>query len=346
MKTEQTEMEPRHTDEKGLMSIAVNDGRAMGQRMGGLLILLVLAGLWGGCLSDDDGKQVMEIPLIEAPEWIVGQWWLYTIVTPDFPDEAVRLVVADDQTENATAYMLTTAEIAQARRHAVLNHNPFLGRILKDNLSTFENGVPQSFLSFPIVEGAAWEFTLFSTQWNATANSVDSTSKIAEIEARAADGATLLYRYDAEVGWFRTLTWTDAGGIEQVKMSFADGGLNHTGEVYFIRAGDLYSGEWDGPDIEMRDTLLTGDHPRDGEWDDMIYFLDATCQGGTITFALRDNSALNGVEESWGPGESEHGTIGVIPSPSDEYLLTLSMTGSSHFRLLIAGAVLETYSLT
>ena len=129
-------------------------------------------------------------------------------------------------------------------------------------------------------------------------------------------------------------------------MSFADGGLNHTGEVYFIRAGDLYSGEWDGPDIEIRETLLTGDHPRDGEWDDMIYFLDATCQGGTISFALRDNSALSGAEESWGPGESEHGTIGVIPSPSDEYLLTLSMTGSSHFRLLIAGAVLETYSLT
>ena len=317
----------------------------MGQRMGSLLMLLVLGGLWTGCLSDDDDEQKMETAPIETPQWVIGQWWLYTIVTPEFSDEAVRLVVADDQTENATAYVITTAEIAQARRHAVLNHNPFLGRILKDNLSTFENGAPQSVLSFPLIEGAAWDFTLFSTQWNATVRSVDLTSKTADINAVAADGASLFYRYDADVGWFQSLTWTDAGGIEQVKMSYADGGLNHTGEVYFIRAGDLYAGEWDGPDIEVRETLLVGSHPRDGDWDDVIYFLDAECQGGTITFSLRDNSALSGAEGSWGPGESEYGTIGVIPSPSDEYLLALSMTGSSHFRLLIAGAVLETYSL-
>lgn len=317
----------------------------MGQRIGGLLMLLVLGGMWAGCLSDGDDEQVFDKPIIETPEWVVGQWWLYTIVTPEFPDEAVRLVVADDQAENATAYTLTTAEIAQARRHAVLNHNPFLGRILKDNLSTFENGVPQSVLSFPITEGLTWDFTLFSLQWNATARSVNTMSQIAEVEAIGADGSTLFYRYDSEIEWFRTLTWTDAEGIEQVKMSYADGGLNHTGEVYFIRAGDLYAGEWDGPDVEVRETLLVGSHPRDGDWDDMIYFLDAECQGGTITFSLRDNSALSGAEGSWGPGESEYGTIGVIPSPSDEYLLALSMTGSSHFRLLIAGAVLETYSL-
>jgi len=311
-----------------------------------MLMLLVLAGLWTGCLSDDDDEQKTETALIETPQWVVGQWWLYTIVTPEFPDEAVRLVVADDQTENASEYMVTTAELAQARRHAVLNHNPFLGRILKDNLSTFENGVPQSILSFPLIQDETWEFTLFSTRWNATTSYVDSTSMIAEITAVAADGARLTYQYDVNVGWFRSLTWTDAEGIEQVKMSYADGGLNHTGEVYFIRAGDLYASEWNGPDIEVRETLFVGEHPRDGDWDDMIYFLDAECGGGTISFALRDNSALSGVEESWGPGESESGTIGVIPSPSDEYLLALTMTGSSHFRLLIAGAVLETYSLS
>ena len=318
----------------------------MGQRMGSLLMLLVLGGMWAGCLSDDDDEQVFDTSTIETPEWVVGQWWLYTIVTPEFPDEAVRLVVADDQAENATAYMLATAELAQARRHAVLNHNPFLGRILKDNLSTFENGVPQSVLNFPLIQGSAWEFTLFSTQWNATASSVDSVSKIADIDAVAVDGSSITYRYDSDVGWFRSLTWTDAEGVEQVKMSYADGGLNHTGEVYFIRAGDLYADEWSGPDVEVRETLLVGDHPRDGDWDMMIYFLDAECEGGTITFALRDNSSPSGVEESWGPGESEFGTIGVMPSPSDEYLLILSMTGTSHFRLLIAGGVLETHTLT
>ena len=53
----------------------------------------------------------------------------------------LRLVVATtDVEEDGTAYMLAISSIGEARRHAVLNHNPFLGRITHEHLSPFENG--------------------------------------------------------------------------------------------------------------------------------------------------------------------------------------------------------------
>ena len=37
----------------------------------------------------------------------------------------------------------------EAQRHAVVNHNPFLGRVTFDQLSVYENGEPQRVFNFP-----------------------------------------------------------------------------------------------------------------------------------------------------------------------------------------------------
>ena len=63
-----------------------------------------------------------------------GDWWLYTFSTPDYSDDTARLVVASTSEEDGTAYMLAISSLTEARRHAVLNHNPFLGRITHSDL--------------------------------------------------------------------------------------------------------------------------------------------------------------------------------------------------------------------
>ena len=110
-----------------------------------LMVLLMLSVSLAGCL--ESGSSLNNGPgdpdLSQPAEWQVGQWWLYTFSTPEWEDDSARLVVAEDDAEDGTAYMLAISSEREAKRHAVLNHNPFLGRITHDNLSAYENGNPQ-----------------------------------------------------------------------------------------------------------------------------------------------------------------------------------------------------------
>jgi len=306
-----------------------------------LLVVTALSGCSGisGIVGGSDS--------VEVPTWEVGDWWLYTFSTPDYSDDTTRLVVASVSEENNTSYMLAISSLTEARRHAVLNHNPFLGRMTQEDLSAYENGEAQTVMDFPLEEDKTWGFTLFSLEWSASVWSISGNS--VTIGANADDGSHLEYVYDGDVGFFSTFVWTDSSGVQQMRMMLADSGEGHSGDVYFVRGGDLYSDVWEdtGPDIEVRDTFFVSDHPSDGEWDEMIYFLDAECGGGssTISLTLRDHGSLSALERIWGPGASESGTLGTIPYPSEEYTLTATFTGDTYLRLKIAGGITTSWSL-
>ena len=311
------------------------------------LTCLMLTCLLAGCIETGDSSGASSSNDIPSPDWEIGDWWLYTFSTPDYSDDTARLVVASDSEEGGTAYMLAISSVGEARRHAVLNHNPFLGRITHENLSTFENGVPQPVLNFPLSKGASWEFGLFSIDW--TANIISISGGVAVISAISSEGSTLDYVYDSNSRFFKSFIWTDSSGVVQLRMMLADEGTSHSGDVYFVRGGDLYSNIWDesGTDFEFQDSFFVSDHPNDGEWDEMIYFLDASCGGGSssITLTLRDHSSISALERVWGPGASESGTLGTIPYPSEEYTLTATFTGESYLRLMFAGGITQSWSL-
>ena len=132
-------------------------------------------------------------------------------------------------------------------------------------------------------------------------------------------------------------------------MMHVDYGTGHTGDVYFVRGGDLFGDTWenDGPDFEVQDSFFVNGHPNDGDWDEMIYFLDANCGGGSssISLTLRDHMSASVLERIWGPSSSESGTLGTIAYPSEEYTLTLTFTGDSYLRLLVAGGITQSWSL-
>ena len=308
---------------------------------------LFLGTILSGCTALNDDTSSNDSNIINAPAWEVGENWLYTFSTPEYSDDTARLVVASDNEENGTAYMLSISSLTEARRHAVLNHNPFLGRITHSDLSTYENGIPQPVLSFPLESGKSWAYTLFNIEWSANVVSIEEN--IAVIQASSSDGSKLIYSYDSEIKFFRTFSWSDMENIEQLKMMFVDKGDIFVGDTYFVRGGDLFSNTWqnDGPDLEIQDSFLVSDHPNDGEWDEMIYFLDAECGGGSssISLTLRDHLSVSALERIWGPGSSESGTLGTIPYPSEEYTLTATFTGDSMLRLIFAGGITQTWTL-
>ena len=100
--------------------------------------------------------------------------------------------------------MLAISSEREAKRHAVLNHNPFLGRITHDNLSAYENGAPQSVLNFPLEVGKSWSFTLFGIDWNTEVIGLNNGK--ASLSATSTDGQTLTYSYDGWAGFLGSLT--------------------------------------------------------------------------------------------------------------------------------------------
>ncbi len=322
-----------------------------------LVVLLLCAGL-SGCISGGgDSNDLDEDDPFQAPVWEVGDWWLYTFTTPEFSDDTARLGVTEEDAEGGTAYMLGISNHIEARRYAVLNHNPFLGRITHDNLSTFENGVPQPVFMFPFQKGDYWNFTLFSTEWDASVTEVIFESngvtkqRLALITSSAADGSRLDYMFDESSGFLRSMVWTDSSGVVQLNMQQATFGTGHQGEVWFIRGGDLYSGSWEHssglPEIEVRDTFFVSDHPSGDSWDQMIYWLSAEMGGGssTGTLTLRDHTSATALARQWGPGAAEQGQLGTIPYPSGDYTLTLTLTGDASVSIIVAGGITESWML-
>ena len=311
------------------------------------MVILFFSTMLSGCTALENNTNSNSDNVIDVPTWEIGENWLYTFTTPEYSDDTAKLVVASDNEEEGTAYMLTISSLTEARRHAVLNHNPFLGRMTHSDLSTYENGVPQLVMDFPLELSKSWTYTLFDMEWNANVISIDKN--IAVIQASSDEGSKLVYSYDTEIEFFRMFTWTDNENIEQLKMMFVEKGSIYSGDVYFVRGGDLYSNTWqsNGPDIEIEDSFLVSNHPNDGEWDEMIYFLDAECGSGSssITLTLRDHLSATALFRAYGPGSSELGTLGTIPYPTEEYTLTATLTGESMLRLIFAGGITQSWTL-
>ena len=312
-----------------------------------VMVILFFSTMLSGCTALENNTNSNSDNVIDVPTWEIGENWLYTFTTPEYSDDTAKLVVASDNEEEGTAYMLTISSLTEARRHAVLNHNPFLGRMTHSDLSTYENGVPQLVMDFPLELSKSWTYTLFDMEWNA--NVISIVQNIAVIQASSDEGSKLIYSYDAEIEFFRMFTWTDNENIEQLKMMFVEKGDIYSGDVYFVRGGDLYSNTWqsNGPDIEIEDSFLVSNHPNDGEWDEMIYFLDAECGSGSssITLTLRDHLSATALFRAYGPGSSELGTLGTIPYPTEEYTLTATLTGDSMLRLIFAGGITQSWTL-
>jgi len=117
----------------------------------GVILVILLTSMTGCTAVTDSITGNSSSEEISVPTWELGDYWLYTFSTPDYSDDTTKLVVATtDIEEGGTAYMLAISSIGEARRHAVLNHNPFLVRITHDQLSPFENGEAKDVLDFPL----------------------------------------------------------------------------------------------------------------------------------------------------------------------------------------------------
>lgn len=306
-----------------------------------LLTLTLLSSITSGCIGGIGGSGDTSEQSVEVPTWQVGQWWMYVFSTPEYGDTTTTLIVTQSDAADGSAYMLGIDSQTEARKHAVLNFNPFLGRMTHDNLSVYEGGESQQVFSFPFKRGNQWNFSLFGHD-NWLAEVLDVSSGLAVITANSESGGKIMYTFDAGFGFLSNFHWDDIDGTTQMQMTSADQqGSNFAGDAYFIRATDLYDESFESLDGELYDTFFDSGHPRDEEFDHLVWYLDVEiASGGQGTLTLKDHSGVTPLARVWGPSSSESSTIGTIPSNTGEYSITLTLSGSSsRVHLIIAGGL-------
>ena len=294
-----------------------------------VVLLLLAAGCLGASPGGDDGDGA---GAIAAPVWETGQWWTYAVVIPEA--EVVTTMVIGDVDE--TDYHLGSSRLVDAQRHAVLNHNPALGRIRVADMALYEKNEPQLLLQFPLETGASWNFSLFGVErFDATITAV--VDGRATTVAESPSGDRLEYVYHRASGWLTSFVHSEAGG-ELLRMTLVEAGTGYSGEAWFCRGGDLYEGEFSGPDFEFYDTAFANDgHVRYGPWSYVVYWLEEDIRSGSGELVLRDHDGAQ-LTRVYAPGNSHRG-LGVVTGASGNWTLQVSLSGNADVRLVVAGAI-------
>ena len=310
-----------------------------------LLVGIILSTSLAGCMtSGSNSSDFDEMDEYYTPQWEIGDWWLYTFITPEFGEDSARLVVAENNTDEE-AWMLAISSLKEAQRHAVVSHNPFLGRMTWDNLSAYENGIPQPVFSFPLSKGKTWQFELFGSTWQAE---VTSTLDRKATVSCSGDGGEIIYTYSHDAAFFTTFSHFDSEGELRLQMQMNNFGSNHEGDVWFIRATDLFEERYENLDGEAYDTFFDSGHPSGEGFDKLVWYLDVEIGGGPSqgTISVKDHAGATPLARAWGPSSTEKGTLGTIPSNSGEYSVTATLSGGSSFiHLKVAGGLQSQWTL-
>ena len=315
-----------------------------------LLSLLMLTVSLAGCINDEgtgtSGIGDTTEDELALPNWQIGDQWLYTFITPEFGEDSARLVVADVR-EDDGLFMLGISSEGEAQRLAVINHNPFLGRVTMDGLSVYENGEPQAVFNFPWAVGNTWSFTLLGQQWSATTDNIYNGE--VTVSATSSDGHSLDYVFSGRQGFIKTLVWANGEGIVNLQMNLNLKDTGYSGDVFFYRAGDLHDNMYEENDQEIYDSFFDDGYSPNEAWDTLVWYLDVEIddKGGNGHLTISDQQdGSSPFTRAWGTGATEKGSFGTIPSKTGEHRITLTLQGESSFvHLKVAGALVRTWSL-
>ena len=119
--------------------------------------MLFLGTTISGCLGDSFSNNTDDIS-ISSPIWAKSDFWEYSVKTSNLEISTTMVVSIDN---DATDYYIGTGSLEDAKRHAVLNHNPALGRVQMSDFSVYENNEPQKIIDFPLKTSKSWSFALY-----------------------------------------------------------------------------------------------------------------------------------------------------------------------------------------
>ena len=294
-----------------------------------------------GCLGDGFSNNTEDISM-SSPIWIKSDFWEYSVKTSNLEISTTMVVSIDN---DATDYYVGAGSLEDAKRHAVLNHNPALGRVQMSDFAVYENNEPQKIIDFPLKTSKSWSFSLYGEN-EFVASVLEIENGLAEISAVSDSGARIHYIFSQEARWFSYFEFTNANGEAILSMELANYGTGFTGNAYFCRGGDLYDKEFEGPDLEVYDTVYISEgHQRYGNWNFILYFLEANTGGsGSGELTLKDHLGTELLFETFSPGVTKN-EMGSVEGNSGNWTFEIALSGDSYVRMRIAGAIQYTYAV-
>ena len=305
------------------------------------IIMLFLGTTISGCLGDSFSNNADDISM-SSPTWIKSDFWEYSVKTSNLEISTTMVVSIDN---DATDYYVGAGTLEDAKRHAVLNHNPALGRVQMSDFAVYENNEPQKIIDFPLKTSKSWSFSLYGEN-EFVASVIEIEKGLAEISAVSDSGARISYIFSQEARWFSYFEFTSANGETILSMELANYGTGFTGNAYFCRGGDLYDKEFEGPDLEVYDTVYVSEgHQRYGNWNYILYFLEANTGGsGSGELTLKDHFGTEVLVETFSPGVTKN-EMGSVEGNSGNWTFEIALSGDSYVRMRIAGAIQYTYAV-
>ena len=313
----------------------------MKEGLTGVTILILLTTMFSGCLENGLFGNEKDNLSIDSPEWEKGDFWEYSVTIDNKQFSTIMVVSIDDDDSD---YYIGTKNLDDAKRHAVLNYNPAIGRIQMSDFSIYENNTPQKIADFPLKQDKSWEFGLYGENFKASV--IDITETKAEISANAESGAFIKYTFDKNTRWLNNFEYTNSNGEVILIMNLGNYGSGYTGNSYFCRGGDLFDEEFIGPDVGVYDTqFANGGHERYGPWNYIVYYLEADIgSSGSGELVLRDQEGTEVLIETFSPGTNQH-IMGTVAGTSGNWTLEISLSGNADVRARIAGSIQYTYSV-
>jgi hypothetical protein len=305
------------------------------------LLSLFLGSTLSGCLSDGFSNNENDIS-IYTPNWTKSDFWEYSVKTSNLEVSTTMVVTIDN---DATDYYIGAGSLEDAKRHAVLNHNPALGRVQMSDYSVYENNQPQKIIDFPLKNSKSWSFSLYGED-EFVASVIGIENGLAEISAISNTGARISYIFSQEARWFSYFEFNNANGETVLSMELANYGTGFTGNAYFCRGGDLYDKEFEGPDLELYDTAYISEgHQRYGNWNYILYYIETdigSSGGGELVLRDHESAAIETLVFNSGTKQRIEGTV---EGSSGNWTLEISLSGDSYVRARIAGAIQYTYAV-
>ena len=175
----------------------------MKQPLSVITILIMVSTVSAGCLENGLFGNDKDNLSLASPTWEKGDFWEYSITVDDKQFSTTMVVSVDDDDSD---YYIGAGNLGDAKRHAVLNYNPALGRVQMSDYAIYENNIPQKIADFPLKQDNSWEFSLYGEDFKASV--IDITESVAEISANSNSGAFIKYTFDKNARWLNNFEYT------------------------------------------------------------------------------------------------------------------------------------------
>ena len=111
----------------------------MKQPLSAMTILIMVSTISAGCLENGLFGNDKDNLSLASPTWEKGDFWEYSITVDDKQFSTTMVVSVDDDDSD---YYIGAGNLDDAKRHAVLNYNPALGRVQMSDYAIYENNIP------------------------------------------------------------------------------------------------------------------------------------------------------------------------------------------------------------